>query len=131
MASSITIEQLAQEITQAVAEYTEDVEEGIKKKINEVSNKVLKEVKTNYPYKDRTGEYSKGWRNTKKEKSGVLKRIIWNKKHYRRVHLLEFGHLARNGKRVKAYPHLESAYNKHAKNIDKEIKKIIKNGGGE
>lgn len=130
MASSINIDQLAKAITDSVDEYTEDVQVGIKRVVNRTSNKVAKEIKTNYPYNDRTGEYTKGWRNSKVDRNGIIKRTIWNRLHYRRVHLLEFGHLTKDGKRVQAYPHVEPAYNKYAKNIDKEIKKVIESGGG-
>lgn len=48
------------------------------------------------------GKYSKSWA-VKQEKSnwGTDSYIIYNKKHYRLTHLLEFGHVVKNGtKRV-------------------------------
>lgn len=48
------------------------------------------------------GKYSKSWA-VKQEKSnwGSNSYIIYNKKHYRLTHLLEFGHVVKNGtKRV-------------------------------
>lgn len=127
MSSGINIDQLANEITSAVQEYTEDVSEAIKEKVNDTSKKTLKTVKEMAP--KRTGEYAKGFKRTKNDNHGRTKHTIWNKKDYRRVHLLEKGHAKRNGGRVKDYPHLVPAYDKHAKNLPDEIKKIIKNGG--
>jgi len=46
------------------------------------------------------------------------------------VHLLEFGHAKKNGGRVAARPHLRPAYDRHVPEMEKRIKKIIKNGGG-
>ena len=59
------------------------------------------------------GKYSKSWA-VKQEKSnwGTDSYIIYNKKHYRLTHLLEFGHVVKNGtKRVvgkaDAIPHIK------------------------
>lgn len=59
------------------------------------------------------GKYSKSWA-VKQEKSnwGSNTYIIYNKKHYRLTHLLEFGHVVKNGtKRVvgkaRAIPHIK------------------------
>jgi len=125
--ANISIDQLAREITSAVREYTEDVSTSIAKKVDEVAKEVLKETKQMAP--KRTGEYAQSFGITKEDEYGTTKRIVWNKKHYRRVHLLEFGHAKVNGGRVPAYPHLRPAYDKHAANLDDEIKRIIRNGG--
>jgi len=125
--SNISIDQLAREITSAVREYTEDVAVAIDKKVDQVANKVLKETKALAP--KRTGDYARTFIKNKEGGYGQHRRIIWNKKHYRRVHLLEFGHAKVNGGRVHAYPHLRPAYDKHAANLPDEIKNIIRNGG--
>jgi hypothetical protein len=127
--ANISIDRLADELVQAVKEYTDDVAEGVRKKVDETARKVLQEVKNNHPYNDRTGEYTKGFGITKEDSYGVTRRIVWNKKHYRRVHLLEFGHAKVNGGRVPAYPHLRPAYEKHAADLPKELKRVIENGG--
>lgn len=125
--ADIRIDQLAREITSAIREYTEDVEKAVEKKVDSVANQVLKETKALAP--KRTGEYAQTFVKTKEGGYGEHRRIIWNKKHYRRVHLLEFGHAKVNGGRVQAYPHLRPAYEKYAENLPDEIKRIIKNGG--
>lgn len=123
----INIDNLANEITNAVREYTEDVSTSIEKKVDETAKEVLKETRNLAP--KRTGEYEKSFKITKEDSFGSTKRIVWNKKHYRRVHLLEMGHAKVNGGRVPAYPHLRPAYEKHAANLDEQIKDIIRNGG--
>jgi hypothetical protein len=120
---------LAGAITDAVREYTEDVSAGIEREVDETAKEVLDEVRRNHPYKDRTGEYTKGFKITNRDQPGRTRRVVWNKKHYRRVHLLEFGHAKRGGGRVPAYPHLRPAYEKHATKLPERIKRVIRNGG--
>ena len=129
MASNISIDQLAAEITKAMRQYTDDVSAAVAEAVDKAADEILQEVKTNHPYKDRTGEYTKGFRKTKRDEPGRTRRIIWNRKHYRRVHLLEFGHAKRGGGRVPAYPHLRPAYDKYAPKLEERIKQIIRNGG--
>jgi Bacteriophage HK97-gp10, putative tail-component len=127
--TNIPIDRLADELVSAIMEYTDDVAEGVRKTVDKTARKVLQEVKNNHPYDDRTGEYTKGFGITKEDGYGTTKRIVWNKKHYRRVHLLEFGHAKVNGGRVPAYPHLRPAYEKHAADLPNELKRVIENGG--
>ena len=124
---NIPIDRLADELVQAVKEYTDDVAEGVRKKVDETARKVLKEAQALAP--KRTGEYARTFTITKEDGYGTTKRIIWNKKHYRRVHLLEFGHAKVNGGRVKEYPHLRPAYDKHGARLPDELKRVIENGG--
>jgi len=127
----VSIDQLADEIANAVREYTEDVSEAIAKKVDETADQVLSEVKTNYTYTDRSGDYSKGWKKTKADEPGVTRRVVWNKSHYRLVHLLEFGHAKRNGGRTRAFPHVRPAYEKYGVPLPGHIRRIIERGGGE
>lgn len=125
--ANVGIDQLAAEIANAVREYTEDVTEGINKEVESAANKVLAEAKRLAP--KRTGEYVKGFKKTDKSLSGKRQYVIWNKKYYRLVHLLEFGHAKVGGGRVQAYPHLRPAHDKFAGELPENIKRIIRNGG--
>lgn len=126
--ASISIDQLAAAITDAVRDYAEDVTEAIERKVDETANEVRDEAEREAP--KRTGKYAKGFKVTKQDGTGKTRRVVWNKKDYRRVHLLEFGHAKRGGGRVQAYPHLRPAYDKHGAKLPDEIKRIIRNGGG-
>ncbi len=135
MASNINIDQLANEITQAVQEYTQDVSEGIELTVDDVATQVLMETAMRAPHSDSEtgGEYARSFVKTNKslKSHGYRKYVIWNKKHHRRVHLLEFGHAKVNGGRVRAYPHMVPAYEKYAPQLETRIKRVIQNGGGE
>ena len=124
---NIPIDRLADELVSAIKEYTEDVEIGVRKAVDKTAREVLKEAQALAP--KRTGEYAKTFTITKDDGYGVTRRIIWNKKHYRRVHLLEFGHAKVNGGRVRAFPHLRPAYDKHGARLPDELKRVIENGG--
>jgi len=126
--ANIPIDGLAQAISEAVRKYTEDVSEAIERKVDQVADEVLNEIGQSAP--KNTGKYAKGFKKSKQDRDGKTRRVIWNKKDYRRVHLLEFGHAKIGGGRVKAYPHLRPAYDRHAAKLPDAIKRIIRNGGG-
>ena len=127
MAKTIKVDQLADEMTKLIKEYTEDMSNKIEMLVDETADDVLDEVQILAPKK--TGEYAKTFKKTKQGSIGKAKRIIWNPKHYRRVHLLEFGHAKVNGGRVEAIPHLRPAYEKYGARLPEDIKKVIRNGG--
>lgn len=131
MAKTVKVDGLAAAIASAVREYTEDVSEAIAEKVDQTADLVLADTKAGGQYQDRTGNYRKGWKKTKADSTGVTRRIVWNKDEYRRVHLLEFGHATRDGTgRVRAFPHLVPAYEKHGAALPDHIRRIIRNGGG-
>jgi len=125
--ANISIDQLASEITRAVQEYTEDVSAGIGSEVEKTADKVLKEVIV--LARKRTGEYAKSFKKTDKSLSGKRRYVVWNKKHYRRIHLLEFGHAKRGGGRVQPYPHMAPAHDKYAGEFEQNVKRVIRNGG--
>jgi hypothetical protein len=126
--ANVPIDRLAEAIADAVREYTEDVSAAIERKVNETAEAVRKSAEAGAP--KNTGKYAKGFKVTKQDGSGRMRRVVWNKKDYRRVHLLEFGHAKRGGGRVRALPHLRPAYDKHGADLPEDIKRIIRNGGG-
>lgn len=121
--ANISIDDLAAEITQAVREYTQDVSDAIEKKVDEVAAEVRDATERGAP--KNKGKYAKAFKVTKQGN----KRVIWNKKFYRLVHLNEFGHAKVNGGRVPGKPHLRPAYDRIATKLPNEIAQIIRNGG--
>ena len=123
----VNIDKLANELVQMIKAYTEDVVACIEKETESTADLILKDVVRNAPKK--TGEYAKGFKKTKKKLAGGVKYYVWNKKHYRRVHLLEMGHAKVGGGRVAGKPHLRPAHDKYAKGYVSRVKNIIKKGG--
>ena len=126
----INPEELGLEIANAIADYTEDVVVAIEEEIDDTAEKVKEEIQSSAAWKDRTGEYRKGWTIKKENRKGETVRIIYNKNKPSLVHLLEFGHAKRGGGRVAARPHLQPAYDKYVPQMEKNIESIIKKGGG-
>lgn len=127
MAKTVKVDQLADEMVDLIKQYTDDVSNSIEQKLDSVADNILNEVQATAP--KRTGKYAKGFKITKQGYYNKSKRVIWNKKDYRRVHLLEFGHAKVNGGRVDAIPHLRPAYEKYGARLPEDIKKVIRNGG--
>lgn len=126
--ANIRIDQLADQISRTVRNYTGDVVDAIEVKVDTTANDVRDDVARTAPR--RTGKYARGFKVTKKDEPGKVRRIVWNKKHYRRVHLMEFGFAKRGGGRVPGRPHLRPAYDRHEGELIEGIKRIIRNGGG-
>lgn len=124
---TIPISDLAGEIVDAVKAYTEDVTAGINKEVESTADAVLKEARMLAPKK--TGKYAKGFVKTDKSLPGRRRFVIWNRKYYRLVHLLEFGHAKVKGGRVDGKPHLIPAHERHVNKMVGDIKQIIKHGG--
>lgn len=128
MAQTVSVDNLADAIVQSVKQYTEDVSKGVEKETESTADLILKDTIRDAPKK--TKEYAKGFKKTKRNLVGGVEYYVWNKKHYRRVHLLEMGHAKVNGGRVAAIPHLRPSHDRHINGYYNRIKKIIKNGGG-
>lgn len=124
-----SIDDMSALITEAVREYTDDVAEGISEEIIETAKLIRNTAVAEAP-KD-TGEYARGFTVTKprRGRQGNERRVIWNRRHSRLVHLLEFGHAKRGGGRVPGKPHLRPAYDRHIGRFQENVRRIIKNGG--
>ena len=116
------IDLIAQELSQKTIELA-NYRVAYNKLINELEakEKELKELKETSP--KRTGKYSKGWRK-KRVRNGVW--VVYSFKYGSLTHLLEFGHIKRNGGRTKAYPHLRPAELNAIQKFTERIKNISK-----
>ena len=125
--NNIRIDQLANEIINAVRDYTDEVSAAVSEAVDQTAKECVAEIKANSPRK--TGNYAKGWKVVKKDGPGYINRTIWNPKHYRLVHLLEKGHAKRGGGRVAGRPHVGPAEQRHITKLTNRIERIIRNGG--
>lgn len=74
-----------------------------------------------------TGEYAKGWKLRKAKKSDhYFSFILYNKDKPKLVHLLEFGHIARDGSRVPPSQHVLDITDKHKQQLDKFVEGYFK-----
>lgn len=122
----IKADDFSKELAKALSEYTNDVKDEIKKEVKNTATEMVKDLRTSKNTPKRTGEYAKGF--TKKKGSNDSEYIVYNNKKPSLTHLLEKGHAQRGGGRVKAYPHIEPAYNKAVEKLEGNIEKLIVKG---
>lgn len=127
MSKTVSVEQLEREIFNMFYQYTENVTDAVGKKVETTAELVVQETQRLAP--KRSGEYARGFVKEDKSLPGRRFFVIWNRKYYRLVHLLEFGHATVKGGRVSGKPHLIPAHQKYAAGMYEDIKQIIKNGG--
>lgn len=123
MAKKVSINDIGEEITNIIQEYTKDVSRAIEEENEKIADEAVKELR-NTKLK-RTGQYAKGW-TKKKQGNGY---VIYNKKKPQLTHLLEHGHAKRGGGRVSGKPHIRPVEERAIEDLEKNVIRIIKNGG--
>lgn len=121
-------------VQKVLQEYGEEVLENMGEAISTVADEAvdkLKAVATFAPNGSPTGDYSRSWVQEER-RTGRLskKRVIHNEEHYRLTHLLEKGHVSKNGTgrtfgRVPAYPHIRDVNDWVQKDLPEEIKRRL------
>ena len=120
-------------VQQMLKEYGEDVYEVMDDCVDEVAKEAadkLHGVTKFAPGRHPSGKYSESWTvDTERHGRLGMSKVVHNEEHYRLTHLLENGHVSRNGThrtfgRVPAYPHI-APVNEWASN---ELPKLVKQG---
>lgn len=91
----ISPDELAVELTRVIALYNQEVQEAVANSVTAIAKEGRAKVKQNSP--KRTGAYAKGWAVSNEYKKGKQQVRIYNKTKYQLAHLLENGHVVRNG----------------------------------
>ncbi|MGB4610924.1 MAG: hypothetical protein WBH77_09930 [Saccharofermentanales bacterium] len=82
----------------------DDTIHGLNQATRKIALKAKQQVRDGAP--ERTGIYANDWA-MKKEPGFTDAYFIYNRKHYRLTHLLEFGHIVHGtGLRTRAFPHI-------------------------
>lgn len=133
-------EDFAEFLKETARQYTDEVCEELESGLEHIAAETLEEVKALSPVydgdytpkpngqkleKNRAGAYKKGWTTTTEKKNGTFKITVHNKK-FSLVHLLELGHLLKDGTgrvygEVSPRVHVETA-EKHA---DEKIDRLL------
>ncbi|CUW10552.1 prophage pi2 protein 37 [Leuconostoc gelidum subsp. gasicomitatum] len=96
---------LAQEIAHHLKMYSSEVEQDLQAAKKEVGEKAVQQLRSAGNFGDRTGRYRKGWKLKKVGDNYV----IHNATDASLTHLLEKGHVLRNGGRSKSFVHIKPA----------------------
>lgn len=108
MSNSVDISEVYTAIAGALEDYSDEIKKGLAQDIEATGKECLKLVKEYSP--KRTGSYRKGWRVQKSvDNQKQVTVTVYNKPHYRLTHLLENGHLNRDGSRTEGKAHIEPA----------------------
>lgn len=121
MASSIL------DITEILNSYSDDIQESITNEVIQRAKDGKKALEATSP--KNKGKYAKGWRVKTTKGSNYISCTIHNATDYQLTHLLEKGHLTRNGKKTKAIVHIKPVEETCIKEYEKNVEKIIKTGG--
>ena len=124
MSRSTKIDDMGKEVAEIFQEFAKATNATCERAVKETCEETVKELKNTSP-RDK-GNYAKSWQYGPspyiKDKKA---QIIYNKKHYRLTHLLEFGHKKRNGGAVTGEPHIAPARDKAENILVKKIKEGI------
>jgi hypothetical protein len=125
---------LSKAIKEIVEEYGSQVSFQLNDSIKEVTREAedkLQAVKRFAPDGHPTGAYSDDWQSSVVDTGRfTIRGTVYNGSHYRLAHLLEFGHVTRNGTdrtfdRTPAYPHIAKvndwAHDELIRNIKKKL----------
>ena len=122
MAKKITVDQLSDEIMDALEEYKEMTDEVVQTAVDTVSKETKKIVQAGSPVQ--TGGYQKGWAVKKTSaKAGQVSITVYNRKKPGLTHLLEKGHVKRGGGRVAGQPHIAPAEEYAISELENKIKR--------
>jgi hypothetical protein len=110
---------IGQEIQRQLRYYARGVSEKVNDAMAEVTDVLKQDVTRDSP--ERRPRYKKGWR-IKKGKNSL---ILHNKTDYQLTHLLEHGHVLRNGERSEGKPHIRPNEEKAVREFLDRVERAI------
>lgn len=110
---------IASQIATELQKYSANVEKEIDNASKETATEAIKKIKSMSP--ERRPKYKKGWRIKKIGYSYVL----YNYTDYQLTHLLEYGHVGRDGKRVRGISHIKPNEEWANNQLINKIKKVL------
>lgn len=127
MGKKTPIDKLSASISKILAEYEGEVSENLADAVKKVARKGAQAVAAEASSKFNGKEYASGW--TSRIDTGRLttQGIIYNKSEPGLAHLLEHGHVSKNGTQrvfgdVEGRPHIAPVEEKIAEEFEKEVK---------
>lgn len=136
MAKRIKPIDLSKAVADVLDKYGSAADAVIRESVEQVSKEAvekLQAVSTFAPGGHPSGDYSKSW-TVEDVKTGRFrhKTVVHNEEHYRLSHLLEKGHVTRNGTgrtfgRTTAYPHIAPVNEWAASELPKEVERRLRN----
>ena len=113
---SIKPEELEKALKNYLNTYAEDIEDDVVECVDQVTKAAKTELVNVSPRGKgkRNTPYYKGWTiKLQKKGKGKYTKVVWNRTNYQLTHLLEFGHVTRNGGRTKPIEHIRPVEEKY------------------
>lgn len=126
MSKKVDLEDMGSELVKILVSYDEEVTEATKKAVDEVASGVMREIKSHVTWND--VKYSRSFELKTIYDNNRGKYIIWHVKSpdYKLTHLLELGHITRNGTtRSKEFPHVKFGDEYARNNLERLVKERI------
>lgn len=121
------------DVADILNDYSEEIQEAITEEAEKIAKEGVQSLKHTSPVNKKNtrhkGKYAKGWRVKVTKGKGFVNCIIHNATDYQLTHLLENGHLTRNGGKTKPIKHIEPVHDKCIEDYESGVERIIKNGG--
>lgn len=129
MSKNVSVDNFAEEVTKIYRAYSDDVLEQVNDAVVDVANESRGKLKVEGDFKNRSGDYRKGWRVTFNKLRYGMEATVHNKV-YMLTHLLESGHAKwlwgrDTGETVRAFPHIEKVNEEAQRRLEEEIQRRI------
>lgn len=114
---------LSQAMKGILTEYTDEVTKVVTDVIREVAEESADELHSAGTFEGH--KYRAGWTSEVEQRRLFNSAVVYNKKHYRLTHLLEYGHAKVNGGRTRAFEHIAPINEKAQERAVKKLKEAI------
>lgn len=121
----IKIDDLNKAVREELDSYSQEVGEVVDNAVLRVARRCLASIKAKSP--DRSEAYKKGWAMAKETMRSRLLAVIYNRKRWFLIHLLENGHQKASGGRISGTPHVGPAADQAEQEL---VSEIIRDLGG-
>lgn len=133
MVVKVKPEQLDEAIRGQLETYSAEITKNINENLKEVADTTAETLKKGGAYKERTGKYTPDWSVTARKAVSTTQGeqySVHNRKHYQLTHLLEKGHVTRNGKRTRAFEHILPAEQAAEELAVEAVEKAVRSANG-
>ena len=133
MVVKVKPEQLDEAIRGQLETYSAEITKNINENLKEVADTTAETLKKGGAYKERTGKYTPDWSVTARKAVSTTQGeqySVHNRQHYQLTHLLEKGHVTRNGKRTRAFEHILPAEQAAEELAVEAVEKAVRSANG-
>lgn len=136
MVVKVDYNSLSEEIQNQLKTFGTALNREINEGLKEVAEQTAATLRKGGPYNERSGKYTGDWdvklRNRSYSSVTMTEEYtVYNKKNYQLTHLLEKGHVSRNGSRVRPFEHIKPAEELAEQMAISEVNKAVRRAAGE